>query len=439
MLFYNQKTLTTNTRLENIIEIFKEYQKVPNVPFLTKFTSKFIKHYLDKNSIDYKETPYHIIVNLSPKNNDKNPRKILFMAHLDHPGIVFKDNQEGIFMGLNEPDSLANLINKTPIDMVVYNQSGKFLGKAKVTHLGNDAKQRVKINSDFDIPVNSFGHFDVPRFSQDDKKIYAYNADDGIMVAIMLNLILERPRTKYDIYFVFNKHEEVYQVSSWNLAKKNRLKIMADDIIVNLECLKVDPVSPDKYPPANYENGPVLQLTNKGCLFGYKNKGKNRAEMLVKKISDENNLEIQVGIIGDSCDSRPFSELGITPNICTITIPNKHKHDGADDGDIRPEEIYKKDVECVAELLEKVISSDPIDPVFFDTKGESLSEKIKEADGITDKNLMKFKRSINQRLDIAYKNIAGRGYFFPTNPFEKLMDFVLKIVSYIKYSLNKIR
>ena len=425
--------------MENIIEIFKEYQKVPNVPFLTKFTSKFIKYYLDKNSINYKETPYHIIVNLSPKNNDKNPRKILFMAHLDHPGIVFKDSQEGIFMGLNEPKELSELISKNPVPIIVYDPNGNFLGKAYITKFDNDSKQKVKIKSDFFIPKNSFGHLDVPRFSEDEKKIYSYNADDGIMVAIMLNLILERPRTKYDIYFVFNKHEEVYQVSSWNLAKKNRLKIMTDDIVVNLECLKIDPVNPDKYPPANYENGPVLQLTNKGCLFGYKNKGKNRAEMLVKKISDENNLEIQVGIISDSCDSRPFSEFGITPNICTITIPNKYKHDGADDGDVRSEEIYKKDIECVVELLEKVISSDPVDPVFFDTKGESLSEKVKQNDDITDKKLMKYKKRINERLDIAYRNIVKRGYFYPEKPFDYASDFILKIISYIKYLSNKIR
>lgn len=361
------------------------------------------------------------------------------MAHLDHPGIVFKNKEEGIFMGLNEPDSLADLISKNPMDTVVYNQKGEFLGKARVTHLGNDAKQRVKIKSEFDIPVNSFGHFDVSRFSEDETKLYAYNADDGIMVSIMLNLILERPRTKYDIYFVFNKHEEVYQVSAWRLAKNNKLKIMPNDLVINLECLKTEPVKPGKYPYVDYEKGPVLQLTNKGCLFGYKNKGKNRAEMLIKKISEENNLEIQIGIIGDSCDSRPFSEFGITPNICTITIPNRHKHDGADDGVIRPEEIYKKDVVCVMELLEKVVSSDPFDPVFFDTKGESLSEIIKKSDDITSKNLMKFKRNINERLNIAYRNIAKRSYFFPTNPFEKLVDFMLKAISYVYYTINKIR
>ena len=430
--------MTTNTEIENIIGIFEEYQKVPNVPFLPKFNSKFIRYYLKQKGIKYYEDPYTIIVNSKPSNEQNiEVKKIIFMAHLDHPGIVLKDTENGVMMGLNEPKKLTQLINKNPIPIIVYNPNGDFLGKALVIKFDNDFKQRVKIKSDFVISKNSFGHFDIPRFSEDTEKIYGYNADDGIMVSILLSNILKRIESKYDIYFVFNKHEEVFQISSWNMAKRNPLNIEKDDIIINLECLKTTSVNSKKYPVIGYENGPVLQLSNKGCLFGYKNPGPNLSELLVKKIANENNLPIQVGLINDSCDSRSFTQFGITPNICTITIPNKYKHDGADDGEIRPEEIFKKDVECVDKLLEKIISSDPQD--LSNLNSESLSEKIKQNDDITDEKLMKHKKKINERLDIAYRDIIKRGYFYPEKPCDRVSDFILKGLSYINYLFNKIR
>ena len=408
------------------------------MPFLVKFTSKFIKHYLDNNNIQYTETPYSIIVNFKPEDKKAgNDRKMILMAHLDHPGIVIKNKNVGILMGLNEPKELAMLIDKNPVSIIVYNPKGKFLGKAKIKKFVSDNKQRVDIESDFSIPRNSFGQFDVTRFSEDSDKLYAYNADDGIMVNIMLSSILRKPKVTFDTYFVFNKHEEVLQVSAWNLAKKNSLEIGERDLIINLECLKTESVNPSKYPVIDYENGPVLQLSNKGCLFGYKNSGKNLAELLTAGIAEKYNLPIQVGLINDSCDSRPFSQLGISPNICTITIPNKYKHDGADDGNIRPEEIYKKDVECVIELLEKILISDLDKEIDHNTK--SMSEEVKSSDDVTDVNLMKLKMVVNERLDIAYKHIVKRGYFYPKNPIDYLTDFALKALSYINYLTHKIR
>lgn len=438
MLFYNQKTLTTNTEIKNIIKIFEEYQKVPNVPFLPQFTSKFIKYYLEKENVEYYENAYTIIINSQPtKDQNTETKKMVFMAHMDHPGIVIKDKENGIMMGLNEPKELAQFIDQNPIQIIVYSPNGDFLGKARITKFNNDSKQRVKIKSDFDIPKNSYGHFDAPRFSEDNTKIYGYNADDGIMISILLNTVFKKLESKYDIYFVFNKHEEVFQISSWNLARWNSLDIEEDDIIINLECLKTVSVNPDKYPVIGYENGPVLQLSNKGCLFGYKNPGPNFSELLVKKTAEKYSLPIQVGLINDSCDSRPFTQFGITSNICTITIPNKYKHDGADDGNIRPEEIYKKDVEYVEELLEKIVMSDPNNVLNLNT--DSLSEKVKQNDDLTDENLMKYKKKINERLDIAYKDIVKRGYFYPEKFIDHISDFILKVVSYINYLFNKIR
>ena len=430
--------MTTNEKLNHVIKLFEEYQKIPNVPFLTKFTSKFIRHYLDNNSIKYTETPYSIIVNFKPENKEaNNKRKIIFMAHLDHPGIVIKNKNVGILMGLNEPKELSTLIDKNPVSIVVYNPKGEFLGKARIKKFTSDNKQRVTIESDFNIPKNSFGQFDVPRFSEDNGKLYAYNADDGIMVNIMLGLVLRKPKVTFDTYFVFNKHEEVLQVSAWNLAKRNCLEISEKDLIINLECLKTESVDTDKYPAVNYEDGPVLQLSNKGCLFGYKNAGKNFAELLSIAMAEKYDLPIQIGLISDSCDSRPFSQFGITSNICTITIPNKYKHDGADDGDIRPEEIYKKDVECVIELLDKILTSDLDADVNKSTK--SLSEEVKGSDDVTDKKLMKIKMIVNERLDTAYKNVVKREYFYPKNLFDHISDFALKSLSYISYLINKIR
>ena len=64
---------------------------------------------------------------------------------------------------------------------------------------------------------------------------------------------------------------------------------------------------------------------------------------------------------------------------------------------------------------------------------ESVSEKLKNENAVTDEVLLKRKAKLNNRLDIAYKSVVKRNYFYPQSVTDKLMDFVLKTISYLRY------
>ncbi|MBU1132870.1 M28 family peptidase, partial [Patescibacteria group bacterium] len=391
--------------MNDIKQIFKEYQEVPNVPFQQRFTSQFVIDFLKSNNIEYKETNY--IITIKKPSRNSNGRKLVLIAHLDHPGIVLKNNKEGVFLGLIGAKKLHAALVESSIDLRVFDPKGKYIGIVQLIGLEDSPKQIVNIKADFTIPRNSFGMFNVTSFKETTDTIQVYNADDGVMVSVMLDLIRNTKDSGFDLIFVFTKHEEVRQVSSWHLAKHNTLDIKPEDIIINLESLKTQSVNPEKYGEIDYNKGLTLQLSNIGCLFGYKNPGKNFAEVLLKDIAQRNGVPLQVGLIKDSCDSRPLTHFGLTPNICTLTIPNKYKHNGADDGKIRSEEILKKDIESVANLLVKALGSDI--KTLEESKTESLSEKIKEDDDVTDLELMKERELVNERIEVSYKDIIRRG------------------------------
>lgn len=419
---------------KELLKIIEEYQNIPNAPFHQKHTSAYIKDRLYNAGIEYEETDFVIIV--KPKKYDSNKRKLLLMAHTDHPGMVIKNNTEGKFLGLKNTKEIIKYTKKNDVRIKVFSPEGSLLGKAKLEKVIPGPKQDVQIKADFDIPLNSIGNFDIPVFKVGNNYIDIYNADDGIMVTILLYLIEKQLLgDSFNTYYVFIKHEEVHQLSSWDLAKNNYINLTNEDYVLNLECLKIKAIDASKYGDVSYDKGPVIQLSNTGCLFGYKNKGPNNLEKLLRKLSDENKIESQVGVITDSCDSRPFTHFAITPNIVTLTIPNKYKHNGADDGMVRTEEIYIKDINSTIELL-KVLTSYSTEK-YKNIQLESISEKLRKSESVTDASIMFNKALLNKRLNIAYLDIVKREYFYPQTIKDYILDFIYKYISYFVYFWTK--
>ena len=418
-------------KLIEIINTFQKYQDVPNVPFLSKFTTDFVTDYLKTIGRHYEESKYGIVIN--PFKKEEIKPNLLIISHLDHPGIVLKNEQEGIFMGLIGTKALTDEVATNKISIKIFNPQGKYIGKGKVIEVDPSFKQKVRIETDIQVPINSYGQFDIDYFSQDQKNIYAYNADDGIAVAALLQVIKDETATAYNVYYLFTKHEEIHQLSSWYYAKTNYFDLKDNDFVINLECLKVENIDND-ISKANYNDGVVLQLSNTGCLFGYKNRGQNYAETLVRQAATTRGLRLQIGVIKDSCDSRPFTQFALTPNIVTLTIPNKHKHDGADDGKVTQEIIKKQDVSDFYELL--MICMETL--IKESNPSENVTLKLKNNDSITNHTLMLNKALLNGRLEIAYSAALLRKHYYPENKLEELIDSILKILSYIKYYTTKL-
>ena len=419
--------------MENLLQNLKEYQEICTVPFNTSGVRMFLR---DKiiNKQNITENAYCLYY-----NNGKNigKRKLIIMCHTDHPGITLKSNKTGIFWGTPGYTRLQKMLQKMPISLAIFDSEGNRVGKGALLEINDPIKQMVTIQTDVEIKDNFSAQYDIAGFTLINDSVHLYNADDGVNVSIMLELVNQNIETALDIYYVFNLHEEVYQITSWRNAKSNYFDVNKSDIIINLECLKIDNVNPAKYPMANYDNGVVLQLSNVGCLFGYKNPGDNLSEKIVLESAKRAEISIQTGVIKDSCDSRPFTEFGLTPNICSLTIPNKYKHNERGEK-VAQEEIKLQDINNSLKILQKIGSYNENDLNAANNVQPSLAGKIKSKDDVTDHSLMRAKNRLNNRIDVAYRNIVKRGYYYPITLRDKTMDTVYKLLSYIDYLIQKL-
>ncbi len=415
--------------IKKILQHTQKLQTIPNVPFLVEPIRNYIKEIINKNNYSFVDNRYSLIVN-AVKNPSK-PKRI-FMAHTDHPGIIIKNKYQGIAMGTLEVDRLKKILTQGAIKLRIFNPNGIFLGIGEMTDIDkNDRDITLKIP--FDVLPNSFAQYDMQYYKTDRNNIFAYSLDDSISVAILLSLLQSKLESKYDIYFVFNLYEEVHQISAWNLAKNNFLKINKEDIFINLESQKVKNIDKSRYSTSNYSNGPILQLSNTGCLFGYNTKGSNNAESIIESTANKANMKLQLGLIMDSDDSRPFSYFPLTPNIATINIPNMFKHNCNENGEIVAEEVKKQDVVDVYELVKMIIESDT-----KQSNVKNVSETLKSNDEITNKTLMKQKALLNNRLELSYYSVVKRGYYYPLTIKDKIADMFCKIGFYGLYYIQKL-
>lgn len=397
-------------------KIINEFYDIPAAPFCINQKSEYIKSYLSNKGFGYEETPYYISSTIREGTNGK---RILFFSHLDHPGFIFKNSREGIALGTLYLDKIKKY---APIS--VYSPSGEYLGDVELKKAHGLGNRDVEISSDFDIPKNSQGLWNTGNTKFADTKILGRSHDNDIVTCLMLNSIEEVSEGEYGIHFVFTKHEEVLQQSSYNISKNNSFDISENDIVINLESMKVYPITEEKeYSNLNYDDGPILNISEKSCL--YSTKGGNLAESMINNISDEKNIQIQRGLAGGTSDARHIVEFGLTDNVVTLNIPNRYKHN-TDGKRIRPEEVLIKDVLSVSKILKNILRSPDL----------NLSENNKDIQVDSIKDLIEERKSLNilnRRLDIASHDTVGRGYYFPKSILDCAKDFFWKSLSYLYY------
>lgn len=402
-------------------QIVDELYSIPNAPFSIKLRTKYITTFLEKSGFEFEDTPYYIKASL---NKVKDGNRIFFISHLDHPGFIFKNNRKGIAFG-----SLYLHQGKEYKPISIFSPKGIYIGDAKLLKAYGRDESKVSIQADFPVPINSQGLWNVGNVKFDEEKIYGRSHDNDIATALMLYNIGIAKNTEYEIVYVFTKHEEVLQQSSFNIAKNNSLNITSKDMVINLESMKVySTTNIDKYSKLDYFSGPVLNISETTTFYSKTNI--NLAESLVNNISNELKIRLQRGLSGGTSDSRPISELNLTNNIVTLNIPNEFKHNS--DGEIiRAEEILIKDVNVVSELIEKVIKSKTLSakPNINDISQEISKETIVK---IESQSYL----GINQRLDLAFRNIVKRGYYYPTSIIEYIKDIFWKVASYSVYLLQ---
>jgi hypothetical protein len=412
---------------ERLKEIVMDLDEIPNAPFSIALRSKYVRGFIEKAGLKVEETPYYIT---GKSKEFSNKKKIVFISHLDHPGFVFKDNKKGVAFGTLYLDKLKNL---KPIR--VYSPKGSYLGLAKLVKVYGRNKNRILIEADFHIPKNSQGFWDLQRVVFKNEKIYARSHDNDIVTAVLLSQIRNLKRKDYDILFLFTKHEEVLQHSSFNIACNNSLNVSSTDIIINLESMKVYSTTGNSiYSNLNYESGLVLNISEKTSIYSQNDNGKrNLAESLINNVCENLNFQIQRGLAGGTTDARTFGKLGLTSNIVTLNVPNKYKHN-FDGNKVALEEVYISDVQDLSQIIQMIVGKEPLS--VKENPKDISSKVVREFPEYKD-DLAEFYLKINERLNLSYRDVVKRGYYYPERIKDYVADIFWGLLSYIKFFFSK--
>ncbi len=420
------------TALRNIA---RDYSQVLSTPFLPQARINFIKSFLKDTPFEIIETDYSLIVKVTGLSS----RKLVLMSHLDHPGIIIKNRHEGICLGSLFPDRLKKIISKhgfIPLD--IYSPNSVFLTQGKLVDLKGKYSQKAVLDIPINVPPNSSAYYQIGTFREDKDFLYLYAADNDIPTVCLLHLLQNlKVKPTFTLYFVLTFYEEVHQISSFCLARSNSLNLNQHDLILNLECKKVDnnPFNPPKN-LLDYDSGVILQPNEKDCLYGYQFTSPNLLERLVISVCKKNEIPLQYGLGMGSSDARPFSNFKITPNLCTLEVPNRFKHNCDEKGNIVLEKVYQQDLLTMYHIIFTLVSSKHTRiSGLSNSKNIFLSDQFKNNDLVTDTRAMSRKILLNYRLDLANKIKIMTKQYYPTNVFFSVLDILMNLVSYPYYFL----
>jgi putative aminopeptidase FrvX len=419
-------------------KLTKAYSQVLSAPLLPLPRITFLKE-------QFKDLPYEITENnysLTVKVPGESTQKLVYMSHLDHPGIVVKNRHEGICLGSLFPDRLLRTISKDghiPLD--IYSPTGKQITKGKLVGLAGKFHQKAILDIPVYVPPNSVANYQIGFFGQDKDFYHLYAADNDVPTICMINLLQNiKAKPHLTLLFVFTFYEEVHQISSFELARKNLLNLSEKDYVLNLECKKIENHSSN--PAKNtldYDSGPVLQSGEKDCLYGYQFSSPNHLERLVASVCKKEKIKIQYGLGLGSTDARPFSNFKLTPHICTLDVPNSFKHNCDDSGEVVLEKIYKKDILAMYEIIRSLAFVDHASISQAVSSQEIfLSDRFKKKDTFTNRFAMTGKTLLNYRLDFANKVRITTKQYYPTNFFFSVLDSVMNLLSYPYYYFLKV-
>lgn len=421
---------------DDLGKIAKDYSKVLSAPFLPQPRINYIKSLLKDSPFEIIENDYALIV----KVQGVSSQKLVFMSHLDHPGIVVKNRHEGICLGSLFPERLLKIISKNgSIPLDIYSPEGKLITAGKLIGLGGKFLQKAILDIPIEVTPNSVAYYQIGLFKEDKDFFYLYAADNDVPTICMLSLLQNlKSKPQFTLNFVFTFYEEVHQISSFRLAQKNLLHLTPQDLVLNLECKKIEnhPLNPTQN-HLDYESGPVLQPSEKDCLYGYKFNSPNQLEGLVLSICHQQKTKIQYGLGLGSTDARPFSNFRLTPNLCTLDVPNRFKHNCGEKGEVVLEKIYKKDLYAMYQIISSLSTTDKTNlDKALEHKTGSLSDRFKKTDSITDSKAMSRKILLNYRLDFANKLKIINKKYYQTDLLSLLLDHIVNLLSFPYYYLR---
>jgi putative aminopeptidase FrvX len=247
--------------------------------------------------------------------------------------------------------------------------------------------------------------------------MFMRSADNLATSAIMLELIewLISTSPGGNITFIFNKLEEVRQVSATGIAKRKHTMsepIDQNTFIIILEAASVEPtpLSEAVHKKMTYTDGPVIRVSDGDIVYQQSDKT-NQAEHLALNAAANARLEIQHGPLTNNCNSTPHILFGNTPHVIGVTIPCEHKHNFTNEGTFEHEAIRISDLHTTTKLLQQMITD--IDaPIKRNTS--ALLEQIYPVYRLDPQSLTSKRKLWSQSYAWALPRLQS-GQLFPTN------------------------
>ncbi|MBI2608663.1 MAG: hypothetical protein HYW47_03570 [Deltaproteobacteria bacterium] len=200
---------------KNIEKIGKELLSQPTAPYREYFVQKYIKSFCNKNKIDFCFDKWgNIWIGTKSTTFSKNEDKIVFVAHMDHPGFhitkkLKNQTWEAKWFGGGPVKKLkgapvyltnenGNLFKGKIINFKLH-KSGK---KVETLHIQSSSTENLK---------NYFGSYNYPGYQKKKDLIYTKSADDlgGVLMVLSVAKLLKNKPSKKSFLGLLTRAEEV--------------------------------------------------------------------------------------------------------------------------------------------------------------------------------------------------------------------------------------
>ena len=331
----------------------KELFGLPTTSFREMHIQQWVQNFCLKNKIDHHFDSWgNIWVGTKSKKLPQG-EKIVFVAHMDHPGFHITKNlgknlwQAQWFGGgprahlKNAPVYIANykkLLTQGTIQNFKFNKE-----KGRVETL------TIKTKKDVDLK-NCFGSFDYPGFIKKGSRIYTKSADDlgGVLMTLILAKLLkkESKNTRQSFLGLLTRAEEVgFQGALAAIHLKN--------IPRNYKFISIE--TSNYVGRAQMGGGPVIRVGDRATVFD------PEISLLIKTLAIDlkkkvKSFNFQVKLLdGGACEATPFNVFGYKAG--GIAVPLGGYHNEQENGRPGPEFIDINDMRNLILLGQTVVKN----------------------------------------------------------------------------------
>ncbi len=205
---------------------------------------------------------------------------------------------------------------------------------------------------------NTVGMWHLANTTYSGETIRMRSADNHVATAMVLTTVSQiwSSGSSCDIQLVFTAVEEIYQLAMAGLNLRGSIG-SEDDCIIVVEAMEMVPHG-SGYP--SYTAGPLIKVNDGDVAYGVgANASYNLAE--ARLLQGATHTRHQHAESGGYTDATSVSLLTSCPNIATLAVPCRNKHNVSTSGEVVPETVSYRDVVEGIGILKSAVLLEPVD------------------------------------------------------------------------------